>query len=143
MSQPEGPTYLSDGSAGLLVEKHPETDLHAGDVVDVAGVPRPGEFSPLMGYAELRLIRSSQPPVPLHVTADQALEDAHDLQLVELDGFLVDRVVTQVDQTLVMQSGRVLFPAKLASAPCCRPWNGAACCGCAASARSMPTEAMT
>ncbi|MGJ5815036.1 response regulator [Paludibaculum fermentans] len=113
MSKLEGPTYLSDGSAGLLVEKHPKTELHAGDVVDVAGVPRPGEFSPLMSYAELRLIRSSQPPVPLHVTADQALEDAHDLQLVQVDAVLVDRVVTQVDQTLVMQSGRVLFPAKL------------------------------
>jgi signal transduction histidine kinase/DNA-binding response OmpR family regulator len=113
MSKPEGPTYLSDGAAGLVVEKHPRAELHAGDVVDVAGVPRPGEFSPLMGYAELRLIRSSQPPVPLHVTADQALEDAHDLQLVEVDAVLVDRVATQMDQTLVMQSGRVLFPAKL------------------------------
>ncbi|WP_321473268.1 response regulator [uncultured Paludibaculum sp.] len=113
MSKPEGPTYLSDESSGLVVEQHPKTLLHPGDVVDVAGVPRPGEFSPVMAYAELRLIRSSQPPRPQHVTADQALEDAHDLQFVELDAFLVDKVVTQTDQTLVMQAGRVLFPASL------------------------------
>jgi hypothetical protein len=113
MTRPEGPTYVRDETSGLMIQSHPSVQLRAGDLVDVVGVPRAGAFSPFVSIGELRKVRSGPPPKASPVTADQALEDGYDLQLVEIDAYLLDRVDTLTDQTLLMQAGRLHFTAKL------------------------------
>ena len=44
-SRPNGPTYLNDASAGLLVRTHARVDLQPGDLVEVVGTTRRGEFA--------------------------------------------------------------------------------------------------
>ncbi len=113
MTRPEGPTFVHDGTSGLAIQHHALQRLEVGDLVEAAGIVQPGEFSPVMRQGEIRRVGSGPPPRATRVTADQVLDDALDLQLVEIDAFLVDQVTTPSEQALIVQAGGVTFTAKL------------------------------
>jgi signal transduction histidine kinase/ActR/RegA family two-component response regulator len=115
LSRREGPTYIRDGASALTIQHHLPLDLTVGDIVDVAGIPRAGEFSPSIEEGEIRKIRSSPPPSGVPMAAGQVLDDGLDLQLVTIDGVLLGEVNTWAEKSLVIQSERVLFTAKLNS----------------------------
>ena len=118
LTRREGPTYIRDihdGASALTVQHHLPVDLAVGDIVDVAGLPQPGEFSPRIEEGEIRKIGSASPPSGVPVAAGQVLDDGIDLQLLTIDGVLLGQVNTWAEKSLAIQSGRVLFTAKLDS----------------------------
>ncbi len=116
MTRPEGPTVVHDGTSGLVIQSHDVQNFEVGDVVEATGIALPGELSPVMKAAGIRRVSSGAVPVPQRVTADEILEDGMDLQLVEIDAYLIDQVVTPSDQTLIVRAGGTTFTAKLDSA---------------------------
>jgi len=113
LSNPTGPTYLSDSSDGLMVKTHSHIDLQPGDLVEVIGSTRLGRFSPYLEDAEITKIASLQPPQPPLLSADQILETGNDEQFVEIDAFLVNDSNGVGEQSLILQAGDRLFTARL------------------------------
>ncbi len=112
-SRPSGPTYLNDSSAGLLVKTHAPIRLTPGDLVEVAGTTRLGEFAPYLEDAELTKIAFFDPPKPALVAADQVIRKGIEAQFIEIDGFLVNDSGGVGEQTLILQAGDRLFRSSL------------------------------
>ncbi len=112
-SQSGGLTYLQDSSGGVAVETHDEMQVTPGDLVEVVGYARPGNFTATIENGHLNKTARSEIPHPVRVSADEALEGNHDSELIQIDGILVDRSVNTSRQTLVLKAGRAIFRAYL------------------------------
>jgi signal transduction histidine kinase/CheY-like chemotaxis protein len=112
-SRPNGPTYLNDASAGLLVRTHARVDLQPGDLVEVVGTTRRGEFSALLEDAEFTRIAALEPPKALLMSADQVIGQRAESQFIQIDGFLVNDSGGVGEKTLILQAGDRLFHAGL------------------------------
>jgi signal transduction histidine kinase/CheY-like chemotaxis protein len=108
-----GPTYLNDSSGGLLVKTHAPVDLKVGDLVEVVGTARLGDFAPFLEDAHLTQIASLAPPTPALLTADAVLEHGIDARFIQIEGFLAKDSAGAGQQTLVLQAGDRLFDARL------------------------------
>jgi len=104
---------LQDAGQGLCVESGQTTPLQPGDLVDVAGFPAPGEYAPIMTEALFRKAGGRQRVEALQVTAESVIRDARDDQLVRIEGMLIGRDWAAQDPTLILSSGKSLFPAIL------------------------------
>jgi signal transduction histidine kinase/CheY-like chemotaxis protein len=114
-THPSGPTYLRDAAgAGLLIKTHANADLKAGDLVEVVGTTRIGDFAPFLEDAQLTRLSSLQVPKPALLTAEEVLSTGADSQFVEIDGFLVNDSNGAGEQTLILQAGDRLFQTNLA-----------------------------
>ncbi|HXN49198.1 MAG TPA: hypothetical protein VN893_21270, partial [Bryobacteraceae bacterium] len=76
LTQPTGPTYVSDATGGVLIQDHPAAALKVGDWVEVTGLPVSvnGLFNPVLRDAEIRELGQAVPPDPVLVTASDILE---------------------------------------------------------------------
>ena len=108
-----GPTYLRDGSAGLLIKTHGKIALKEGDLVEAVGTTRLGDFAPFLEDAQLTKISSLQPPEPSVLTPEEVLNKGTEAQFVQVDGFLVNDSSGTGEQTLILQAGDRLFQARL------------------------------
>jgi signal transduction histidine kinase/CheY-like chemotaxis protein len=109
----EGPTYIRDSTGGVLVQHHNPIELHAGDEIELIGFPKQGDYSPFVDHAVIRKLRSGPPPKPLRVDPEEILDQGLDAQLVEFDAYLVDQNANPSEQSLILQSGPRLFPARV------------------------------
>ncbi len=112
-THPSGPTYIRDSSAGLLIKTHNAANLQIGDLVEVTGTMRLGDFAPYLEDAGFYVLGSLQPPKPLAVTAEEILSNGVEAQLVQLDGFLVNDSSGAGEQTLILEAGDRIFQAHL------------------------------
>jgi signal transduction histidine kinase/DNA-binding response OmpR family regulator len=111
---PRGPTYISDGAAGLEIREHSEARVAVGDVVEATGFAEAGQFNPVLREAELREVgRSGTPSAPL-VTAGDILIGARDCELIRIDAYLTEDVAGRPGRKLTLRAGSVLFEARLA-----------------------------
>jgi signal transduction histidine kinase/DNA-binding response OmpR family regulator len=106
---------LQDRSQGICVQTAQLTPLAAGNLVDVAGFPVVGDYTPTMTDATVKLLGSGQPVAAKQVTADQAFGGSYDGALVRIEGSLIGWDRTTKDPTLVLTSGNFLFPVVLPS----------------------------
>ena len=113
LANPVGPTYIQDSSAGVKIVNHASADLKPGDAVDVLGFARPGAFNPEIRDAEITRLARGQPAEPAAMTVDEALDGAHDAELVRIDAILVDQFANSSQHSLVLQSGGKMFNAAL------------------------------
>ncbi len=109
----QGPTYVQDESGGLLIRRHNSVEIQPGDVVDVAGFPENGEFTPILRDAVLQKLAERRPLTPARLTAEEILQEGYDAQLVQVDAFLSGQAAGRQEETLVMQAGRTLFHARV------------------------------
>jgi signal transduction histidine kinase/CheY-like chemotaxis protein/uncharacterized protein YdeI (BOF family) len=109
-SYARGPTWIRDASGAVLIRNHPDLRLAPGDVIDVAGFPAPGTFSPIIQDASIRKITGGPPVTPVRITTEEALSGNRDAQLVQLDARLLEQYSTGRERTLLMQTGRLMFP---------------------------------
>ncbi len=112
-SRPKGPTYLNDASAGLLVRTHARVALQPGDLVEVVGTTRRGEFAPLLEDGEFTKLAALEPPKALLMSADQVIAQGAESQFIQIDGFLVNDSGGVGEKTLILQAGDRLFHAGL------------------------------
>ena len=113
LSHPNGPTYVTDSTGGVLIQNHQQTKLRAGDVVEVLGFAQAGAFNPVLRDADIHKLDVFKPPQPLTVTADDVLEEGYDSDLVRIDAVLVDQVNGRGDQNMVLQAGDRVFNARV------------------------------
>jgi PAS domain S-box-containing protein len=115
LTQPAGPTYVSDSTGGVLIQSHPAASLKIGDSVEVTGLPvaLPGLFNPVFRNAQIRVLGHSQEPDPMVMTATDILDEGYDAQLVQLDAVLVDQGSAMGSQVLLLQAGDRLFDARI------------------------------
>jgi signal transduction histidine kinase/CheY-like chemotaxis protein len=113
LAHPNGPTWVSDTSGGVLIQNHQTAKLRAGDVVEVLGFAQAGAFNPVVRDAEIHKLGVFKPPEPLTATADDVLEEGYDSELVRIDALLVEQVNGRGDQSMVLEAGGRLFSARL------------------------------
>ena len=105
--------YIQDGQEGLYVETEQPDSLLPGDIVEVVGFPAAGDYTPMLQDAIFRKIGDGPAPVPIEITADEALKGTYDCRLVLIKATLLDRARHSREQFLVLQSGGFIFDAYL------------------------------
>lgn len=113
--QPGAELFLQDGEHGVEVQTKESAPLSPGDQVEVMGFISQGDYTPVLQDAVYRRISTNEPPVPAHITTDEALTGNHDCQLVQISARLVDRALHfyGAEEYLVLQESNVIFQANL------------------------------
>lgn len=111
-----GRLVIQDKQESTLVQTATPATFGVGTLVDVAGFPAPGEYSPMLRQSLIRPIATGPPPKALAVTPAQILKGSYDLRLIKVAGRLMERQQSALDQTLLISSDGSLFEAVL-SAP--------------------------
>ncbi|MGA2595506.1 MAG: response regulator [Bryobacteraceae bacterium] len=106
---------IQNGSQGLCAQTGQTTPLHAGELADVAGFPRIGDFTPTLTRATYRAAAGNQPLLPIAITAEQALRGNRDAVLVRLEAQLIGEDRAASDPTIMLSSGGFVFSATLPS----------------------------
>lgn len=104
--------YVQDSTGGAAIHEARKVPLKIGDEVQVTGLVDPGDFSPSLDHATVRLLWTSKPVPPVFVTSFQASTGAFDAMFVELKGRVQQRYVKD-GGTLVLhlQDGPQTFQA--------------------------------
>ncbi len=111
-SNRQGPTWISDSSGGVLIRAHNEIKLKPGDVVTVNGFAVAGPAAPFIDDATVVATGATAPTRPTPISASEALSGSHEAELVQLEARLVDTYSTGHNRILLLQSGRMVFPAR-------------------------------
>jgi PAS domain S-box-containing protein len=109
--QPGSALFIKEENDGLQVHTLEATPVPTGDLVEVVGFPAVGEYSALLRDAVFRRIGAGPTPVPVSVTAGQALDGSHDADFVRIKARLLD--ATPGPNNLNMESGNILFLAQV------------------------------
>ncbi len=112
-----GPTWIRGVGGALTIRDHAPVELSPGDVVDVVGFPARGPFTPEIQHAVARKTGSGPPPVPIEITADEALDGLHDAELIGIDAILEEQVNGATETVLHLRSGRTSFEARVDNRP--------------------------
>ena len=104
---------VEDAGAGLCARTAQTTPLQPGELADVIGFPETGEFAPTLENAIYRGDQSRSPLTPAAVTAAQALDGEFDARLVTLEGQFISRDWAAINPTLMVSSGKYIFPVVL------------------------------
>lgn len=108
---PGGAVYVRDDSGGLRIElDNALPRLQLGDVLDIAGFPERGEYSPVLRNATARVVRHAPPAPPARIDANGALTGDHDSLPVEIEGVLVDHAPERGGAWILLRSGDHTFP---------------------------------
>jgi len=113
LTNPTGPTYLSDETGGLAVKDHGQVQLSPGDLVEATGFAQAGPFGPALTSADLRRVGHVAVPHPPLVTVDDIVEEGWASRAVSVDAWLVNRVAGISDQRLLLRTGDTHFSASL------------------------------
>ena len=113
LTNPTGPTWLSDETGGVLVATHARGAFAIGDVVRATGFAEPGAFNPVLRSAELIKVGAQAPPPATPLTLDDIFEDGWDAKLVQVEGFLTDRVAYGGRERLTIVQGTRTIVAEL------------------------------
>ncbi len=105
--------YVNDWSGNVVVVPAAPVKLQAGDTVEITGYVSPGQVTPTLIDAQVRRSGSAPQPLPLRLTADEAMEGSHDGELVRMEAAYVDTVSRGPDNILILTSGRHIFNAVL------------------------------
>jgi signal transduction histidine kinase/CheY-like chemotaxis protein len=113
LTNPTGPTWLSDETGGVLIASHAKTTLRVGDMACATGFPEPGVFNPVLRSAQLVKVGTGTVPAAVPFTIDDILEDGWDSKLAQVDGYLADRAANSGRERLTLVAGTRTFVAEL------------------------------
>lgn len=103
--------FVNDGSTGVFVETKGQvllTDaIHTGSMLEITGVTGPGEYSPVIDEAVLRVLGEAKVPSARHVSLDRLSTGAEDGQWIEIEGTVRWADTSNTMLTLILSSGRV------------------------------------
>ncbi|HEX4121044.1 MAG TPA: PAS domain S-box protein [Verrucomicrobiae bacterium] len=111
--QNENKLYIQDDTSGLFVQTVQSGGLLVGDRVEVVGFAARGDYTPMLQDADFRKIGTGETPLPVEITADQALQGSFDCRLVRIEATLLDRGHNNEEAYLVLESGGLSFHAYL------------------------------
>jgi diguanylate cyclase (GGDEF)-like protein len=103
--------FVNDGSTGVYVETKNQillTDaIHTGSMLEVEGVTGPGEFSPIVDQASVRVLGEGALPSARHVGLDRLSTGIEDGQWIEVEGTVRSADTSNTMLTLVVASGQL------------------------------------
>ncbi len=105
--------YVEDATGAAQVRLAGPQAVEPGDVVDAIGFAAGGQLGPVLDRAEVRLAPSHARIQTTRLTATEAMEGQYDSRLVEIDGMVMDHLITATDQVLVLQAGNTTFHSYL------------------------------
>jgi signal transduction histidine kinase/CheY-like chemotaxis protein/HPt (histidine-containing phosphotransfer) domain-containing protein len=108
-----GSLFIRDETSGLSVQVAEGATVAPGDLVDVVGFTATGGYAPVLEEAILRPLGAGVLPRPAFVTAAEALSGNYNAELVEIEGYVLDRGVDPAGRSLTLQAGRHTFDAVL------------------------------
>lgn len=128
---PQRMLCIQQGNDGLCFRTTQADRVQVGSMVDAVGFPATRDFKATLGNAQFRISPNAGTIpasliTPKAITAERALRDDFDRQLVTVDGQLVGQAVSAGQSTLILRSGNVLFAAILPrneSGPKLLPWK--------------------
>ncbi len=106
---------IYDGKEGLCAPTKQAVAMHPGELADVAGFVAAGEFTPTLHDAISQRAGDALPPAGIPVSAEQAFSGAFDARLVRINGRLIGQELAGIEPTLMVSSGRFVFPAVLSN----------------------------
>lgn len=115
LQRPGGALFVQDQTGGLYVEIDEPASTAPGDLVDALGFPTPGQYSPILEDAVVRRVGVGAAPVPVSVSAEQALTGNFDAQVVRIEGRLLDRTHVAGEQILALQEASTMFTATVSA----------------------------
>ncbi len=106
---------------GIYLERPQLSPLAPGTEIELVGAPRDAAFAPVLQDAELRVIGTTNPPMPLRVSAREALSGRYDRALISLKGRILGHGRREgegsFEEVLLLQNGNVTYEAVWANAP--------------------------
>lgn len=114
-SEPEGPTYIRDESGAIAVESHSRQILPVGEVVDILGFAAVRGYGAVFRSGEIFATGHRVAVAPEHTTPNRVVDNLLEGHLVELEGVVVRHLLLQHEQRLLVQSGRILFTARMSA----------------------------
>ena len=113
LQRPGKELFVRDETGNINVLTRQTTQVQPGDRVNVAGFPAVGEYTHILDDAIFEKLGSGPAPVPVQVTAKQALSGGYNAALVKMDGDILGRSRERGEEVLTLQSGLVTFRASL------------------------------
>lgn len=112
---PGSSVCIRDSVQGICAQTDQTTQLHVGELIDLAGFVKAEESAPVMRDAvfETAVSAVAIPIAAVPVTAEQALRGGYESQLIQIDGQLVSRDLVSSDTALLLVSGKSIFTAIL------------------------------
>jgi diguanylate cyclase (GGDEF)-like protein len=118
--------YLQDGEDGIRIQSPSRELVQAGKKVEALGFPVTGDYSPILEDAIFRVVGNAAPVRPVKINAQDVIAQgqafsqvAHDQQLVQVHGEVMQSRIQGEWRVWVMQQDSVVFEAflPLASSP--------------------------
>jgi PAS domain S-box-containing protein len=107
--------FIKEGNDSLMVGTEQNTLARPGEVVEAVGFPALGEYSAILEDAVFRPLNTVPKPVPIVVTAAEALNGSHDADLVRIQGQFLEMFPNSGSVSLNMRAVDNVFVADLAN----------------------------
>jgi signal transduction histidine kinase/CheY-like chemotaxis protein len=115
---------IQDDTGGLCTATAQSGALPLGSLVDIVGFPVANGSAPTLEETIVRPAGPGQPVVAVPITAKEAMVGAHEAELIQIQGRLLDQNRVEKDPTLLLSSGGILFSAVFLNGPSEMPaWN--------------------
>ena len=118
-----GALFIKDATGGLVVRTQEALPVSPGDRLDVVGFVAPGDYLPELQNAVFVKQEAGAPPLPVYITADEALSGNYHAQLTQVEAQLVDQTENSVERVLTLRAGRRTFNAFLENTSGARQLN--------------------
>ncbi|MEO8656985.1 MAG: response regulator [Bryobacteraceae bacterium] len=105
--------FIQDETGGALVEGIEGEHWNTGDLVDVVGFVKVGNYSPVLLDTKIRRIGASHIPRPIELTAESAFSGDHDAEQVTIAGRVLGQSERLEYHVLALQHGSGSFTARL------------------------------
>src|SRR5208282_2340980 len=89
LQQPGSSLFIKEENDSLQIHTLQATPVQTGDLVEVVGFPAVGDYAAILRDAVFRRVAAGPPPVPIPVTAAQALDGSHDADYVRIQARLL------------------------------------------------------
>ncbi len=109
----EGDLYVQDPTGAVFVQTIETTVVEPGDRVSVVGFEAPGTYDPILKDARYRKEGAGEPPSPLLLESDNALNASYDSRLVQIEAELLDHLNIEGRHILTLSTGPHVFEASL------------------------------
>jgi diguanylate cyclase (GGDEF)-like protein len=104
---------IADDNHGLFIRTRNARDLKVGDLIDVAGFPSMGEYSPVLEDVVYKKIGTSPLPAPVDVNANDMFKGVADAEVVRIKGRLLKKTRTIQELSLLISADDHTFTAVL------------------------------
>jgi signal transduction histidine kinase len=104
--------FLQDGTGGIEVHTTGMI-VPAGVRIEAVGYPEPGDFTPVLSDAIVKIVGSAAPVQPVNVTAAEAVSGRYNDRLVRTEGRLLNVARYPRGIGLVLQSGSFTYNAQI------------------------------